>query len=95
MDFLIGIEGADFVMLASDCSQARSIVVMKTSKDCVYFFLVKKYSEIILCWAEEERREKRYRRLHRMSVSQNPFAQSTILLLTARRVPALETRMKI
>lgn len=55
MDFLIGIEGADFVMLASDCSQARSIVVMKTSKGSVYYisfckvYISQKYN---LCWAE-------------------------------------------
>ena len=42
MDFLIGIEGADFVMLASDCSQARSIVVMKTSKGLCLFLSRKK-----------------------------------------------------
>lgn len=29
MDFLVGIKGADFVIMAADCSQARSIVVMK------------------------------------------------------------------
>eukprot|EP00041_Stephanoeca_diplocostata_P012892 m.217584 g.217584 ORF g.217584 m.217584 type:complete len:199 (+) comp19131_c0_seq4:48-644(+) len=33
MDFLVGIKGADFVILASDCSQARSIVVMKKDMD--------------------------------------------------------------
>mmetsp|Transcript_14904 Transcript_14904/g.38180 ORF Transcript_14904/g.38180 Transcript_14904/m.38180 type:complete len:215 (-) Transcript_14904:276-920(-) len=33
MDFLIGITGKDFVLMASDCSQARSIVVMKRDMD--------------------------------------------------------------
>lgn len=33
MDFLIGIKGADFVIMAADCSQARSIVVMKHDMD--------------------------------------------------------------
>eukprot|EP00038_Savillea_parva_P007046 m.167522 g.167522 ORF g.167522 m.167522 type:complete len:199 (+) comp12838_c0_seq1:76-672(+) len=33
MDFLIGIQGKDFVLMASDCSQARSIVVMKRDMD--------------------------------------------------------------
>ena len=33
MDFLIGITGADFVLMAADCSQARSIIVMKKDMD--------------------------------------------------------------
>ncbi len=32
MDFLIGIVGDGFVLTASDCTQARSIVVMKTGE---------------------------------------------------------------
>jgi len=33
MDFLIGIVGKDFTLMAADCSQARSIVVMKKDMD--------------------------------------------------------------
>ena len=32
MDFLIGIVGDGFVLTAADCSQARSVVLMKNSK---------------------------------------------------------------
>eukprot|EP00050_Salpingoeca_kvevrii_P010982 m.11886 g.11886 ORF g.11886 m.11886 type:complete len:194 (-) comp3186_c0_seq1:229-810(-) len=33
MDYLVGITGKDFVLVASDCMQARSIVVMKSNMD--------------------------------------------------------------
>jgi hypothetical protein len=32
MEFLLGVEGKDFVMVASDCNQGRSIVRMKDGK---------------------------------------------------------------
>ena len=36
MEFSIGIQGADFVLVASDCNGARSIVRMKDGKN--FFF---------------------------------------------------------
>ena len=32
MEFLLGVVGKDFVMVASDCNQGRSIVRMKDGK---------------------------------------------------------------
>lgn len=32
MEFLLGVQGRDFVMVASDCNQGRSIVRMKDGK---------------------------------------------------------------
>jgi hypothetical protein len=34
MDFLIGITGKDFILVAADCVQARSVVRMKSGKRC-------------------------------------------------------------
>lgn len=44
MEFLIGIQGKDFVVVASDCNQARSIVRMKDGK--VLFLLSFSYRDV-------------------------------------------------
>lgn len=33
MDCLLGIQGKDFVILAADCSQSRSVIIFKTDED--------------------------------------------------------------
>lgn len=42
MEFSIGIQGADFVLAASDCNGARSIVRMKDGICCFIEFFFKK-----------------------------------------------------
>lgn len=45
MDFLIGIVGKGFVLVAADTAQARSIVMMKEGILAIFFVLTRRYGQ--------------------------------------------------
>ena len=47
MEFSIGIQGADFVLVASDCNGARSIVRMKDGKKFFFSFLQSQFFDLV------------------------------------------------
>ena len=55
MEFLIGIEGADFVLLASDRNGGRSIVRMKDGKIICSMYLMIRYDHGTQCFLFLER----------------------------------------